>query len=451
MAERFDVAIVGGGPAGQAAALRLNGLGLSVAVIDEQPRPGGQILRQPPAAFAVEGWMADRSYAPLRDQLARFEAADGVTWLGGRSVLGLAALRDEGFRLTLSSLGGAGRIEARRVLIAAGCQDLAVPLPGWTLPGVYAAGGLQAFYKSQRVVPGGRIVLAGTHPLQLVVAAQLVEAGASIEAVLFAQPMAHLAAAMTADPLAAIGHAGLLLAAGAAQLQLRRQGVPVHFATPVERVLGDHRVEGLVAGGKTFACDTVGLCFGFVPQSALPRMVGARIRSAGCAGGWAAVHDRWMRSSVPGLFVAGETTGVAGAPAALAAGEVAGAGIAFDLGLIDEAAAERLASAARERHAGHLRFAELLDRAADPRPWFPALEGDTLVCRCEDVPLERIAPLLGDCSANAVKLASRCGMGACQGRNCEPTLLRLIGDPGDSGFAQRFPARPVTIADLAEP
>jgi len=449
MVEQVDVAIIGGGPAGQAAALQLDALGVSVAVLDEQPRPGGQILRQPPAAFAVRDWMAERTYAPLRERLMRFEAASDIGWLGGHSVLGLAPSAEGGFRITYSSAAGVGRIDARRVLVAAGCQDLAVPLPGWTLPGVYAAGGLQAFLKSQRIVPDGRIVLAGTHPLQMLVAAQLADAGAKVETVLFAQPMARMASVMAGSPAVALRHFDALLSAAKAYRTLRRHGVPVHFDMPVERIIGDQRPEAVVAGGRTHACETVGLCFGFVPQSALPRMAGATMRIAGHAGGWAVVHDRWMQSSVPGLFIAGETGGVAGAPAALAAGEIAATGIALDLGLIDEASAERRSAASRAAHMRHLRFARLLDTVADPRAYFPALEQDTLICRCEDVAFGDIAPLLGTGSANAMKLASRCGMGACQGRNCEPSLLRLAGDSRDPGFTARFPARPVTIADLA--
>lgn len=449
MADRVDVAIVGGGPAGQAAALQLNDLGLSVAVIDEQPRPGGQILRQPPSSYAVRDWMADRSYAALRDRLSRFEAASDILWLGGRSVLGLAAAPTGGFRTSFSSTEGLGGVQSRCVLVAAGCQDLAVPLPGWTLPGVYAAGGLQAFLKSQRIVPDGRIVLAGTHPLQLLVAAQLAEAGAEVEAVCFAQPFGRMAVAMSAAPAAAASHVGPLLAAAGAYRALRRRGVAVRFGSPIERIVGEDRVEGAIIAGRTIACETVALCFGFVPQSALPRMAGADMRNAGRAGGWAAVHDRWMRSSVAGLFVAGETTGVAGAPSALAAGEIAATGIALDLRLIDESAAERRSAASRAAHTRHRRFADVLDSVADPRPYFPAPADDTLICRCEDVPFGELLPLIGAGSANAIKLATRCGMGACQGRNCEPTLLRLVGDPHDPGFTARFPARPATIADLA--
>lgn len=449
MAEPLDILIVGGGPAGQAAALRLSSYGLSIAVVDEQPQPGGQILRQPPASFEVRGWLRGKPYAVLKRQLARFETASGITWLGGRSVLGLSPIGDDLFGVTIASAQSAEQLTARRVLIAAGCQDLAVPVPGWTLPGVYAAGGIQAFVKSQRFVPGKRIVLAGTHPLQLLIAAQIVEAGGSVGGIFFAQSRATMARALLSRPATAASHFATLAPAIAALHTLRRHRVPVHFGASIQAIFGNDQVESVVAGGERIACDAVGLCFGFVPQSALPRMIGARVRPAGYAGGWAAVSDRWMRSSIRGLFVAGETTGVAGAMAAISAGEIAGIGMAFDLALIEEKAAEQASAAARARHATSLRFANLLDRIADPHRYFPAIQPETPICRCEKVSLEQIEPLIGSCSANGVKLATRCGMGVCQGRNCEPTLLRLMGNADDPGFAARFPARPVTIADLA--
>lgn len=454
MAEAWDLAIVGGGPSGQAAALALDGSGLRIAVIDEQPRPGGQILRQPPAAFQVGGWLQGREYGRLKAQLAAFETLRDVEWLGGRSVLGLAR-KEGGFSLSLSGPDGVSRLTAPRVLIAAGCQDLAVPLPGWTLPGVYAAGGLQTLLKSQQIVPGQRILLAGTHPLQLVIAEQIVAAGGTLAAVLFAQPRRAMVRALLAHPGAALAHPGNLMAAAQAERALRRAGVPLMYGRSIDAIAGEGRVEAVTSAAQTIACDTVGLCYGFVPQSALPRMAGARVRPAGPAGGWAAEHDAWMRSSVPGLWVAGETTGVAGAPAAMAAGRIAGIGIARDSGAVDAETADRRAAPVRRTRAKHLGFARLLDASADPRGYWPAEDADVIACRCENVTFAAVdAAIAAGGSANAAKLATRCGMGPCQGRNCEPTLLRLLADagrPGDPGFAQRFPARPVPIGDLAAP
>lgn len=452
MADRIecDVAIIGGGPAGQAAALALAGRGLSLVVIDEQPRPGGQILRQPPARFAVRGWLQERSYRPLKQLLERFQALDDVKWLGGQSVIGL-----QSGSIIAMGPDGATTIAARHILIAAGCHDLAVPLPGWTMPGVYAAGGIQAFIKGQQLLVGKRVLLAGTHPLQLIIAAQIVAAGGSVAAVLFAQSRSAMIAALARHPAAALRRAPDLLSTAGALRALARAGTPVRYGTALEALTGTDRVSGAQTSGGAIDCDAVGLCYGFVPQSALPRMAGAQMAAAGPAGGWACKHDDFMRTSVPGLFAAGETTGVAGAAAAAAGGALAGIGIALDLGLIAPDAAETAARQPRRDLAQHRAFAALLDDVADPSAYLPAPSADTIICRCEDVDQASIAAQLAHCqSANAIKLATRCGMGACQGRNCEPSLLRMIaaaGGPAQAGFTARFPARPVAIADLLPP
>lgn len=450
MVEAFDVAIIGGGPAGQAAALELAGSGLSVVVCDEQARPGGQILRQRPAAFGSAGWLPGRSYHELKARTAAFEALP-LDWRGGRSVLGIMP-SPESFAIDAAGPGGVERLAARRVLVAAGCQDLAVPLPGWTLPGVMAAGGLQAFIKAQAFVPGERILLAGTHPLMLLIADQIITAGGTVAGVFFAQSRRQLLGAMATHAAAAIAAGGPFRDAAAAWLRLRRAGVAIRFGAGLARISGARRVEGVVlAAGERIACDTVGLCFGFVPQAELVRAAGVQVRVAGPAGGWATVHDAWMQSTVPGLFVAGETTGVAGAPAAAAAGAIAGLGIALAHGTITAAAATTRAVPYRREHRRRMAFAALLDAAADPRAHWPLPDSATLACRCEDVSfgsLEATLPTVA--SADAAKLITRCGMGLCQGRNCEPTLLRLLAGRGidDPGFAARYPARPVAIGDL---
>ncbi|WP_136162561.1 NAD(P)/FAD-dependent oxidoreductase [Sphingomonas flavalba] len=449
----IDLAIIGGGPAGQAAAEQAAAAGLSVAVFDEQPRPGGQIARQPPAGFTVPDWLAGRAYAEVRAQLARFEGLGGVAWHGGTAVAGLAAGAD-GFRLTVVTPDGAERVAARRVLVAAGCYDLPVPLPGWTLPGVMSAGAAQAFVKSQRIVPGGRFVLAGTHPLMLVVAAQIVESGGVVAAVMFDQPLGRCVARALADPLTIVRHAGLFVDAAAARRVLARAGVPVRFGRPLAAVEGSEAVAAArFADGSIMACDRVALCYGFVPQADLPRQAGATVRWQAVAGGWATAHDAWMETDRPGLFVAGETTGVGGAAIALCEGRLAGIGIARSLGRLDDAAAAGLARATRRRHARLSGFARMLAAIADPAEVLARVPpADTILCRCEDVTHAEIDAVLATATApNAVKLATRCGMGVCQGRMCEGALLRRIAAadgtaPGAAGgFTARFPARLVPI------
>ncbi|HWU02797.1 MAG TPA: FAD-dependent oxidoreductase, partial [Novosphingobium sp.] len=458
--------------AGQAAARATLAAGLATALVDEQPSPGGQILRQPPTGYAVAGWMAARLYRPLRRLLATTEAniatAPGLHWLGATSVAGIWPEGD-GFALHLSG-ASAGLLRARRVLVATGCYDMPVALPGWTLPGVLSAGGVQTMLKAQQVVAGRRFVLFGSHPLQLVLAQQLVEAGADVAAVLFAQPrgrmlidaLPHLAGAMrTPAPL---------LAAFGATLALHKAGVRVVYDAAVRALLPNARGDELGAleyasGGEIHRidCDTAAQCYGFLPQSDLPRQAGAQVAWAQPAGGWATLCDGWMRSSVPGLYVAGETTGVAGADLAMTEGAIAGLAIALDSGRMTTQAAAREHGMLTARHRRLAPFAALLRAVADPRQWLPVADDDTLLCRCEDVSAARVEATIADLAklgqptASAVKQRCRIGMGLCQGRSCEHALVRQLaaanGTTPDAiaPLRVRFPVRPLPIDEVLDP
>lgn len=447
----YDLIVIGGGPAGQAACLALKGRLGRVAVIDEQLRPGGQILRRPPAAFTVQNWLKGRDYRDLHTQLKAFEALEGVDWLGGRSVLGLQAA-GEGWRVLVSDATQVSSLTASRVLIATGCYDMTAPLPGWTLPGVMSAGAVQAFVKSQRLVPGRRIALAGTHPLQLLVAEQVVEAGGEVPVVAFTQPLGQALARVARHPVTVLSNLPRLLTVLMGAIRLMRQGTAIRFGDRPLAVLGDAEVRGIALGvSGEIACDAVALCFGFLPQSDLSRAAGLEVQPDR-AGGWAARHDDWMRSSRAGLYVAGETAGVKGAEAASTEGALAGLGVLIDSGRISLAEAEAEAAPARRRHRRALAFSALLSDIADPAV-FHAVKppAETILCRCEDVSLGAVQRALQtSASAGSVKLATRCGMGPCQGRNCEHLLLQQLPSGGAPapGFRPRFPARPVRIGEI---
>lgn len=447
----YDLIVIGGGPAGQAACLALKGRLAKVAVIDEQLRPGGQILRQPPAAFSVSNWLAGRDYRRLQAQLRAFQSMADIDWLGGRSVLGVR--RDGAVWSVLASDGRKAAVfRARRVLVATGCYDMTAPLPGWTLPGVMSAGAVQAFVKSQRLVPGRRIAMAGTHPLQLLVAEQIIEAGGEVAVVAFSQKFSVALGKVLKRPGAVLENALRLLGVLWGALCLARVGVRIRFDDRPVRVLGEAEVRGLrLARTGEVACDAAAFCFGFLPQSDLIRAMGLDV-VPGRFGGWSARHDEWMRASQDGVYVAGETVGVKGAEAASAEGALAGVAIALDAARIDAGQAAAEARRPRARRARALRFAALLDDIADPGD-FQRLEqpADTIACRCEDVSFGQIdAALRTAPTANAAKLATRCGMGPCQGRNCEHVLLRRLPDSLEKqdGFKARFPARPVRIGEI---
>ncbi|KQM18343.1 FAD-dependent oxidoreductase [Novosphingobium sp. Leaf2] len=462
----YDIAIVGGGPAGLAAAERTIAAGLNTCVIDEQQRPGGQILRQPPTGFSVPGWLSGAPYRTGRALLRRVEADPRLHWLGCRSVLGITpCAQADGFGLTLSGTGGGlEHIAAARVIIAGGCYDMPVALPGWTLPGVMSAGSVQTLIKAQQVLPGQRIVLFGTHPLMIVLAQQIVAAGGQVEAVCFAQPFAAMAKAALAHLPRAVRTPGPLAAAAAGMAALRRHGVPVRYASPVIACEGADAVTHVrLADGTALPCEVAAMCYGFLPQADLPRQVGATMRWSDPAGGWEAVHDDAMRASVPGLYVAGETTGVAGSDAAMAQGAIAGLAAAQDAGALTPSQAHAAMRAPRRARAAMQGFIDLLRAVANPRPWLPKAAADTLLCRCEDIAAADVdraiadAAALGDSfGASAIKLRCRVGMGLCQGRTCEHAVIRRIaarrGCPEAvvAGFRPRFPARAVSIADLLD-
>jgi thioredoxin reductase len=469
--ETCDVAIVGGGPAGAAAAVAAHSLGLSVCLIDEQPRLGGQIYRQPPAGFKVDSWLAGRVYAEGKALIARAQTLAGLRHIASATVCALfpggqAGAAHGGHHLLFHDNERLGRVAARYVVLAAGCYELPVPFPGWHLPGVMSAGGIQTLLKSQRVAAGDNIMLAGSHPLLIVVAKQLLDAGIRVAGVAIAQPAWRVARLMK-SPMAAWttrGNFAHLLGCLAA---LRRARVPLLFGHAVVAALGKERLEAVCLrdlGGSSqerpVACDALGVCYGFAPSSELARQAGAR-HSWRAGGGWVVQADEFMRSSVEGLYVAGELTGVAGAEAAALSGEIAGVGVALAAGRVTASTAQQRTRHLRRRLVRIRRFAQVLAEWAQPSEALLAklAQPTALLCRCEDVTVGQVAAALRADrslqSASTVKLRTRVGMGPCQGRMCEFSVRRLVAEERGRrvedvpGYVVRVPVKPLPIALLA--
>lgn len=446
-----DVVIIGGGPAGVAAAIQLRQYGVDALVIDEQSRPGGQILRRSPWEFRAKFSPDDWTSQALREKRDSFERHAGSNWLGSQSVVGLGV--DNGMtRITVSNGDVIRCIKARAVLLATGCHELPFPVRGWTLPGVLGAGALQTLIKGQLTLPGKRTAFVGTHPLQLLVAAQTILSGGEVAAVVFAQSRRTLLRSLFTSVSIVASSLTTLFPAAGAWGTLRRARIPVLFgAYPLEIQGRENVVEGLqLSNGAVLRCDTVAQCYGFIPQADLPRQAGARVHVAGRAGGWATEIDQWQETSLSGIYAAGETTGVAGAEAADLSGQLAALGIAAHLDRMPRSEADFLAAPLRRRIRRVKRFAAWLDAFASPDNVISLAKTDTLICRCEKVTYGEIdAGLDLLTTADALKLQTRCGMGLCQGRMCEASLLRFLkqrGYPNDPGFTARFPARPVPIS-----
>lgn len=473
------VVIVGAGPAGLAAADVMRDAGLRLSLIDEQPRAGGQILRQPPRTIEVDRWLAKKLYAPAKSVLRAMEGRDDIDWRFGSTVLGI--MRHSPFReptdlnacheVWVHGPSGCEIVGASAVLIASGCYERPLGFPGGTLPGVMGAGAIQSFVKSQQFVPGNCFVLAGSHPLQLVVADQLVDAGATVAAVVFTQRFRQAAAALTSAP-ALLRHSGPVFEAGKILWRLRRAGVPVIFGHTIVRAEGNECVERAVIARlrpdgridqddtRVLECDRIGICHGFTVASELARQAGASVRWRDGEGGWLVQHDEWFQTCVPNLFVAGEVTGVAGADAAVEKGRIAGAGMLHALGRIDLLAAQRLARSARRRLRGIDRFAQQLNRLARPPCGLAeqTMTEHAILCRCESISRGEFQRQLEEnpliTSADAAKLLTRVGMGMCQGRLCGEHAARIIAlvrgmDVVDVGpFQAQLPVKPVTLDSL---
>ncbi len=379
-----DVVVIGAGPAGLAAAARAVESGASVAMVDDNPRPGGQIWR---ASSSPKPWLRDR-----------VEVISGARVFSTpeAGVLGLERLHDH------------QEIQYKNLVLATGARERFLPFPGWTLPNVMGAGGLQALAKSGLPVAGKKIIVAGSGPLLLAVAKYMRDHGADLR--LIAEQADQ--AALVRFGLGLISTPGKLIQA----IGFRAGLLGVRYLTscwPVAAA-GVEKLASvtLTRHGKTWSepCDYLACGFGLVPNLELASLLGCAVNAAG------AVVDEYQQSSVPGVYCAGEITGIGGLDLALAEGQIAGYAAAGNR----EAARKLLA--ARD---SHRRFADALERAFTPRAELRALAQDnTLVCRCEDVPLGRARQCA---NWREAKLHTRCGMGPCQGRVCGPALEFLLG------------------------
>lgn len=460
---RTDVVVVGAGPAGLAAASEAARAGLHVTVVDENLQAGGQIYRQIPPQFARTS--ALKRTTDFRRFGALFEEARlaGVTFRFGCTVWG----QFERGVIEIVDEGGLDRIAAERIVLATGAHDRPTPLPGWTLPGVFTVGGAQALLKSQRLLPGRRMLLAGCGPLLLVVASQLADSGVEIVAV--SEPVSSFSALTLLPSLAR--EWPLLRDGMRYRASLARRRVSWLSRTILTRIEGDDRVRAAVisrvdenwrplAGTeRRLDVDAVAIGYGLLPSIELPRICGADVQFDRAARAWRPVRTSRFESTVPGVFIVGDGAGIAGVVAAVEEGRVAGVTISEQLGRL----AARVANERRAAHQARLRvlerFRATVERVYTLRPGlFELADSKTLACRCEEVTfgdLEEAAQDGAD-SPDMLKSFTRCGMGPCQGRMCATTTAEWLArrtdrELGAIGLAPPAPpSKPiVTLGGLA--
>lgn len=412
---RTEVLVVGAGPAGMAAATAAAKNGRKVIVLDDNPAAGGQIWRNAISAPSISAPADPTSPTASRHEKDSLQSrtraafnASGAEMLAGRCVVNapqpglLSTVMDTPLGVVQETFAW------DRLILATGARERFLPFPGWTLPGVFGAGGLQALVKGGYAVEGKRIVVAGTGPLLLAVAAYLQHAGAQVlsiaEQASFNQ-LLPFAAGLWSHPSKLLQ--GVLYRASLASVPYRLGWWPL----AVEQV-GSSLVVKLTNGTSVVSeqCDALACGFHLVPNTVLAELLGCALNTDAVA------VDAHQQTSVPNVFCVGEPTGIAGLDAALVQGKIAG---------LVAAGQQQKASSLHRRRAKEQAFGLRMSTAFRLRAELRSLcASDTTVCRCEDVPFAR---LQGHASWTEAKLQTRCGMGPCQGRVCGPAVQTLFG------------------------
>ncbi|WP_176086381.1 NAD(P)/FAD-dependent oxidoreductase [Martelella sp. HB161492] len=448
---QVDLLIIGAGPAGMAAAVEAKKAGLSVTVMDEQPRPGGQIYRGIETASEKRLQVLGKDYGTGRSLVESFRLAE-VDYLPGTLVWNIGSDKTVDY----SREGAAARLVAKSILVATGALERPVPVPGWTLPGVTTAGALQILMKTAGVVRED-CVLAGAGPLLWLVAVQMLNAGAPPKAIIENLPKGRVMSAMSLVPKAL--RAREYLIKGALMVaRLKAAGVPIHSGASDLAIEGEDAAEAITfrKGGKThrIAATAIALHQGVVPNQQVTRLVRAEHKWDASQHCFRPVLNDAGETSVKGVYVAGDGASINGAKSAALAGKLAALHIAKAHGIA--VSPERMvrleAGIARD-----ISVRPMLEKIYAPAPEILAPADATIVCRCEEVTAGDIRKMadLGAPGPNQVKSMLRAGMGPCQGRVCGLAVAGIIADrkgetPDETGYYRiRPPLKPIPLSELA--
>jgi len=458
--QEASIVVIGAGPAGLSAALTAADQGAKVLVIDENPLPGGQIYRQLPEVFEVDAFeKLGRDYADGRALLNRVaQLSDVITIWNDALVWGVFDSR----RLAVARRDDLILIDAKAIVAAAGAYERPLPVPGWTLPGVMTAGAAQVLLKSQAVRPGQRVMLAGSGPLQLVVADQMLDAGLDVVAVAesaSAKGNWRYLPQMLSRPALIKQGLGYLY-------RLKRAGIPMLRSYVLQGVEGEGQARKAILGKvdsrcvpiagdkRIFEIDTVCIGYGLIPSTWLTRMLGCRHIYHPLTGGWIPDHDENMQTDQPGVFVAGDGAGIAGALVARLEGKLAGLYASASAGIISIRRAHESAMPEHRELASLRKFRYAMDRMYRfSANLYANISDETIICRCEGIKAGDIrrAVRAGTTALNDIKKRTRMGMGYCQGATCMPSTAAMLErefgvDPMEiQAMTTRPPARPIPL------
>ena len=448
--ESVELAVIGAGPAGMAAAKAARDCGVQVVMLDDQPRTGGQVFRHGAKPAALPRFAADIRDAYLHPSTLNIDYRPlHAVWAIDEQALHICGPR------------GNYQLRPKRTIIAAGASEWVPPISGATLPGVTTGGGAQALLKTSGVIVGHKIAIAGTGPLLLQLGAQLLDSGASItrifEVASFSQWATNVLHTLRCPSLAAQGAVLLTKVVG--------RGVRMSFGRIPVRVRGETHVIGVDVARierpsdvvESVDIDALCLSYGLVPATELANMRGCALRFSPEFGHWQVVRDSEMRTSIADVFAVGDGAAIGGARFALLEGAIAGYAAARDLRHSVSTTAIRRETGLK-RSISRLRPARrFLQNTFRARPELVVgAAPDSLLCRCEEVTVgsARNAIRDGFRSLHELRVMTRVGMGPCQGRYCTTNALALLvtesGRPlQDLGpGSPRPPVRPITVGQI---
>jgi len=450
---KIEIVVVGAGPAGLSAAIAGAEAGAQVLVVDEYPQPGGQIYRQVPETYRIDSMEVSQDQIEGNRLLERSRSLP-LEFMLNTVVWGIF----DGRHLSLITGSKGTEIWAETLILAPGAFERPVPFPGWTLPGVMATGGVQNMIKYQKVLPGNRFLITGTGPLQLLVANQLLQSGAEVVGVADAASWRGVW-----RHILKLRHDWRLALKGLGYLwEIRKRRVPFLRSHAIIRAEGDNQVVRAVTADvdenwhpisgteRIWDVDTVCAGYGFISSVELAVLAGCKIRYEPKWGSWVPEHDQDMKTSVPGVYVAGDGAGLGGAIVASYEGRIAGLNAAVELGYV----ANSKVYPVRSTHQKLNRLRKF--RTAMDAMWpfrdglYDVIQDDTLICRCEEIPYSEIKAAIaaGAGHVNEIKAWTRAGMGMCQGRFCEMTIAHLLnaetGNPVEK-YTVRPPVKPIPI------
>lgn len=463
----IELVVIGAGPAGIEAALTAAKAGVEVLLIDSSARPGGQYFKQTPDAFKCDDRTGHHAHAQKLFQ--RLDSSN-VKVLQNTLVWGIFEAAKPGmWCLTLNGPDAPARINARAVIVAIGAYDRSIPFPGWDLPGVITTGAGMTMIKNQRVLPGKRVILSGTGPLQLAAAANLVQGGAEVVGVL--ESTKNLIGRAIPYLPSVWGQWDRMIEGAGYMRTLFGAQVPYRLGWAVIEARGDERVGEVVfakldANGKpipgtekTEKVDAVLQGYSLNPSTEFFRLLECDLEYNEKRGGYVPKRSEGLETSKPGIFAAGDCAGIGGAPMSMVEGRIAGYAAAAKLGHAADAQTAQDIAKDKARLRREARFADFLgDVFSAPAGLYTLAKDDTIICRCEQITLGQLQETIqyGTQTLTDVKNISRTGMGNCQGRTCGNIVAQILAaKTGRSMEDVRYynirpPVHPVPLSVIEE-